>query len=266
MRTGWVEKIGPFPVERRPMGQDYGAVDLNSPPKGCGHTTEGNSEVPNYGSAAPQFTVGKVGIYQHRALGRMAGTLRHPSGTPPTNGVVRIQYEMVGFSSVKPWVPPDKQADMLTALYEFAKKECDIPEDHVWPDELSETPLASGQIWASESNPRRKQKFPGTPGWYFHLEVPNNSHWDKGSCLVTPLMKRQPLPAVVTAFAFVIRERQKDGTSRSDEVSPFFSERKALREWAVGEKDKLRSRIWDAMVAGHVHVAERRVRAEDVSA
>jgi hypothetical protein len=270
MKTGWIKKLGPIKVERREMGRDFGAVDLSSPPKGCCHTTEGNSEVPNYGDSAPQFTIGKEGVYQHRKLGRMAGTLRHDSG-PPTNGVLRIQFEMVGFSSVKPWAPTERQQEFLHHLFEFAHDECDIPKDHVWPDDLADTPLGPGQLWATTNNPRRKKKFPSEPGWYFHAEIPGgNSHWDMGSCLITPILKRSSMPKLVTAYALVVREKGKDGVFRSDEISPFFSKRDALWDWMVrpvrGEPDQIRFRVRRALVEGQLHVAERKLRPDDIKA
>ena len=262
MRTGWVNKIGAFPVGKHPQGTDFGAVALSSPPKGCGHTTEGTGEIPNYSSSSPHFTIGRAGISQHRQLGRMAGTLRNEAGGTDTNRLIRVQFELVGFSSVAPWTPGPKQSDMLAALFEFSEKECGIPEDHVWPDKFSDTPLQPGQIWATTNNPRRNRRFPEEPGWYTHAEIPENSHWDMGSCLITPLMQREPLPPLVDSFALV--ERVKDGDGwKSSEVSPFFSESGALKDWMIRTKEDgdkvLRRKVWAALLENRAFVAERRV-------
>lgn len=265
MRTGLIEQLpGKIPVRHVPMGTFWGKVDLNSPAKGVGHTTEGVSEVPNYGGSAPHFTIGQKFVSQHRPLGDMAGTLRNEGGGVETNRLVRLQFELVGFSSLKPWLPDSSlQRDALAGLYEFAEQELDIPKKHVWPDVLE-----PGHVWAVEDNPRRPKKFPGTPGWYAHGEVPENTHWDMGSCLISNLMDKTDEPEMVKAYALVESHRAKRGGLIVDEISPFFSAKGALRDWMVrsdkGGEDKLRWRVWDAMLENRVHVAERRVEDTEV--
>lgn len=260
MRTGFVDKIGGFKVHKRPMGVDFGEVDQNSAPKGVGHTTEGLTEVPDYGNNAPQFTVGREGLYQHRALGRMAGTLRNTSAPPETNRLVRVQYEMVGFSSVKPWLPAvDKQTEMLAALYEFADKELGVPAKHVWPDVQD-----PGVILATETYRRRKSKFPNEAGWYSHGECPDNEHWDKGSFLYGKIMDGFSEPKLVKAFA-LIEIDVINGHRKSIELSPFFSERAAVFDWMIKD-DEIRRKVKKAMVENRVRVADRKVKEEDVAA
>jgi hypothetical protein len=124
------------------------------------------------------------------ALGDMAGTLRNAGSGIEANRLVRLQFELVEFSSLKPWLPDSSfQRDALTALYEFAQQELGIPKTHVWPDTLE-----PGTVWAVENNPRRPKKFPGTAGWYSHGEVPENTLWDMGSCFISKLMDQTDEP------------------------------------------------------------------------
>jgi hypothetical protein len=59
--AGFINKLpGGIEVIHLPAAKDWGDVDLSSPPKGCGHTTEGTS-LPSYREGqrdAPTFTVG----------------------------------------------------------------------------------------------------------------------------------------------------------------------------------------------------------------
>lgn len=278
MQTGWVDSIpdiiegGRERITRNPQGSDFGPVDLNSPPKGCGHTTEGSGDPPAYGNSAPHFTIGKTKICQHRPLGRMAGTLRNNSGGVETNSLIRVQFELVGFSQLEPWLPPDRQFQLLASLYEFCQQECGIPENHVWPDVLE-----SGVIWASESNPRRGRKFPSEPGWYNHVEIPENSHWDCGSMLISKIMNRERI-SMVDAFQLVIAYTTSNGSHReSVAVSPKFRKRADLRKW-IAKEGKLRGTLWRALNGeirkdgrtikvkrARPHVAERRVPEDQLS-
>jgi hypothetical protein len=265
VETGWIKQLpGKVPVRQVPMGVFWGKVDLNSPPKAVAHTTEGLSEVPNYGGSSPHFTIGQKFVSQHRPLGDMAGTLRNASGGVETNRLVRLQFELVGFSSLQPWLPDSNfQRDALSGLFELAEKELDIPRKHVWPDALE-----PGHIWAALDNPRRPKKFPDVPGWYFHSEIPENDHWDMGSCLISKLMEGADEPQMVPAFAMVEVQRAETGGLIADEISPFFASKAALRDWAVrpreGKEDTLRKRVWNAMVENRVQVAERKVKETEI--
>ena len=49
MATGFIKKLpGGIEVLKRAADKQWGDVDMNSPPKGCGHTTETTS-LPSYG-------------------------------------------------------------------------------------------------------------------------------------------------------------------------------------------------------------------------
>ena len=83
METGFIPKLpGGIAVTRLPARQDWGDVNLDSPPKGCGHTTE-TTGLPSYGidaTDAPTFTVGTNKVWQHRGLGKSCGTLKNLTG------------------------------------------------------------------------------------------------------------------------------------------------------------------------------------------
>jgi hypothetical protein len=268
MPAGFVNKLpGGIKVEHLPAERDWGDVDMDSPPKGCGHTTETPS-LPSYGAGqtdAPTFTIGEDTVWQHRALGKSCGTLQNQAGgMPETNRFIRIQFELIGFSSQESWLPKSSfQADALGAIKELARDKLDVPTDHVWPDVQDDGTIAT------EDYRRRHSKFPDIPGWYGHVEIPENDHWDWGSLLWDEV---EAGPQLVDALAFVERFKNNAGEWRSREISPFFSSKGALRDWAVvpdtssnvDTEDELRRTIFDALFENRVFVAERRVPADKV--
>ena len=131
MLTGFIDKLpGGIDVVHLPAEQQWGDVDLDSPPKGCGHTTEGTS-LPSYRSGqtdAPTFTIGPQKVWQHRALGKVCGTLQNHAGGTETNRLIRIQFELIGFSTRSPWLPARQfQRDALAAIKELAHDELGVP-------------------------------------------------------------------------------------------------------------------------------------------
>jgi len=77
---------------------------------------------------------------------------------------------------------------------------------------------------------------------------------------------------MVDALAFVERFKNNAGEWRSREISPFFSTRGALRDWAVvpdtssnvDTEDELRRSLFDALFENRVFVAERKVPTDKV--
>lgn len=184
LTPGFLQKAGTFTVERA-AGHDFGDVDLTKPPVGVGHTTEGSFESAygKFGSVdAPHFLVGKdahgkVRICQFVALGRVAGALEHPQGTEPTNGWARAQIELVGFSKLDPWKPDEDVLDAFAALVGTLRDAAGIPLVRPFPNTLDKH-----VTWATTQNPRRLSgKWGHAGGWWMHLEVPNNKHWDMGA-------------------------------------------------------------------------------------
>lgn len=267
MADAFVNKLpGGIDVVHKPAERQFGDVDLDSPPKGCGHTTE-TTGLPSYGEGqtnAPTFTIGTDTVWQHRALGKSCGTLRNDAGgIPETNRFIRIQFELVAFSTRESWLPSSSfQRDALAAIKDLAHDELDVPRDHAWPDKQDDG------ILATESYHRRQSKFPNVAGWYGHVEVPENSHWDWGSLRWDEL---EPGPSMVDALAFVERFENADGQVRSREISPFFSDKATLRDWAVtpdganlDNDDELRGELFDAMFENRVWVAKRRVPEDTI--
>lgn len=269
MPSGFIKKLpGGIKVEHRPAETQFGDVDLDSPPKGCGHTTEGMS-IPSYGPGqtdAPTFTVGTETVVQHRGLGKSCGTLQNAAGGLETNRLFRIQFELVGFSTRESWLPSSSfQAEALAAIKELAHDKFGVPRDHVWPDNQP------GGTLATVAFRRRHSKFPEVPGWYAHVEVPENDHWDWGSLRWSDL---EAGPQMVDALAFVERFKNAKGKWRSREISPFFATKGALRDWAVvpdrpkdeDDEGELRRSLFDAMIENRVWVAQRKVPEDKVRA
>jgi hypothetical protein len=214
---------------------------------------------------APTFTVGQDNVWQHRGLGKSCGTLQNDAGgIPETNRFIRIQFELIGFSTRELWLPSSSfQRDALAAIKELAHDEVGVPRDHVWPDKQDDGVLAT------EGYHRRHSKFPNVAGWYAHVEIPENSHWDWGSLRWDDL---DAGPAMVDALAFVERFKNAQGNWRSREISPFFSSRAAARDWAVtpdtgnpDEEDELRRALFDALFENRVRIAKRRVPEDKVT-
>jgi hypothetical protein len=265
--TGFIDKLpGGIDVVHRPADTQFGDVDFDSRPKGCGHTTE-TTGLPSYGEGqtdAPTLTVGLETVWQHRALGKTCGTLRNLAGGVETNRLIRIQFELIGFSTRESWVPASSfQREALAAIKELAHEELGVPREHVWPDKQDDGILATPEYR------RRRSKFPGVSGWYGHVEIPENDHWDWGSLRWNEL---EAGPSMVEALAFVERFKNAAGKWRSREISPFFSTKAALRDWAVvpdnpsdpDTEDELRRSLFDAMCENRVWVARRQVPEDKV--
>jgi hypothetical protein len=266
MASGFVDKLpGGIEVTKRPAEFQWGDVNEDSPPKAVGHTTQTTS-LPSYREGqrdAPTFTVGEHNVWQHRGLMKGCGTLQNDAGGTETNTIVRLQIEIIGFSSRRSWLPDSAfQRDALAAIKQLAKQELDIPIRHVHPDKQDQG------VIASEAYPRRHEKFPNVPGWYAHVEVPENDHWDWGSLRWDDL---EGGAGMVEALAFVERFKNQNGKWKTREISPFFANRASLRDWAVrpdgnnvDTDDELRKSLFNAMIENRVWVAKRLVDpAED---
>jgi len=201
---GFLSKVGPHRVERV-FSRDFGEVDLSKPPVGVGHTTEGSFEsalAKFEHTDAPNFMIGrdtrgKLRIIQFIELGRVAAALEHRKGTVETNRWARAQIELVGTSKKTSWLPADKELlDAFTQLVAILHQRCEIPLHRPFPDAL----IPTGIVWATTKNPRRLSGHWGSAaGWWNHLEVPGNEHWDMGAFRWTPVLRNaqsavQPSP------------------------------------------------------------------------
>lgn len=159
-------------------------ADASRPPAGVGHTTEGSFESAlavfreHY---APNFMVGRDGagrvrILQFVPVGFMAEALQNHVGGGETNRWARAQIELVASSSLQPWTPGPEVLKAFAGLLRELKTVAGIPLERPFPDTLP------AGVWATETNSRRQSgKWGSVPGWFNHLEVPENDHWDMGS-------------------------------------------------------------------------------------
>lgn len=200
----WLGKTvdGKFAIEKIPCPHPHAPVDLRKPPAGVMHTTEGS-----FASAmsvfrqhyAPHFLVGPHRIAQLVPLGDMAAALENPPGGVETNAWARVQVEVAGFSKKAAYSFDAGTTDALASLLATLKLEADIPLARPFPDAM---PRPS-TTWPSTKFKRRLSgKWGIVSGWYGHVEVPENRHWDPGALKWAPLlleaqkrMPKIPLPA-----------------------------------------------------------------------
>jgi N-acetylmuramoyl-L-alanine amidase len=192
----WLAKTvdGRYTIQKIPCPNPGGPVDLKRPAAGVEHTTEGS-----WASAlsvfkqhyAPHFLVGAHKIAQLVPLGTMAAALENAPGGVETNRWARAQIETVGFSKQHPYSFDAATSDALASLLATLKVEAGIPLRRPYLDALPPQP------WAVTSFSRRNDgKWGTTAGWFGHIEVPENEHWDPGALRWAPLllMANQKLP------------------------------------------------------------------------
>lgn len=185
----WVDRIGEFDVQhreiKRPGNKPY---YINSHTMiGVLHTTEGDTvdgawTTLNASHSAPHFIAGEGRIIQCRPLTAQGSALKN---TAPwyANTQASIQIEIVGRSRQKLWLPSDSSLLPTIAIMKWASADpVNIPlrrPSDTWLDDGSDCPLP----WATASNHRRQAKniWPSQKGWYMHMEVPGNDHWDCGA-------------------------------------------------------------------------------------
>jgi hypothetical protein len=201
----WLVKTsdGEFRIEKIPCPYTGVNVDLTKPSAGVMHTTEGG-----WASAmsvfkqhyAPTFLVGNRRIAQLVPLGEMDAALENHYGGGETNKWARVQIEVVGYSKEAPYSFDAGTTDALASLLATCKVELGIPLTRPYPDTMPAKP------WASRNFRRRKDgKWGKTSGWFGHIEIPENSHWDPGALLWAPLLllatqrlPKQPKPKPIT--------------------------------------------------------------------
>lgn len=180
----WLTRAGTFKVEKHPCPAPGERVDRTRPRAGVLHTTEGSweSAIAEFEvHHAPNFLLGRdqsgtCRIAQLIPLGQMAASLLNPDGGVETNRWAMAQIEMVGMSSTSPWLPADDVEDALASLMLTLKDEAGIPLTRPFPDEMPALP------WATVKFARRHAgKWGEVAGWFGHVEVPENDHWDPGA-------------------------------------------------------------------------------------
>ena len=187
MQRGWLTTtIGGRKIEHIPCPNPGVAVDLRAPAVGVMHTIEGNLES---GMSvfrrhfAPHFTLDGQQTIQLVPLGVIGAALENHPGGVETNLIVRAQIEVAGSSSTKSWLPDDATTEALADLVATLARAAEIPLERPFPDEMPPLP------WAVETFSRRTAGDWGkTAGWFGHVEVPENKHWDPGALQWTQLL------------------------------------------------------------------------------
>ena len=187
--TGRINKIGPFDVERAEIPRPNNRPYFNNSHTRIGvlHTTEGGTVKSAFRTlsekhSAPHFITGENRILQCRPVTKQAAALLSTNQYNP-NTDAALQIEMVGFSKQTLWLPPASSLDPTVAVMRWATGDpLNIPLKRpvdAWLDDCTDVKLP----WAVSSNARRQAKdiWPKVTGWYMHMEVPVNNHWDCGA-------------------------------------------------------------------------------------
>lgn len=188
MTKAWLTKAGPYRVEAIPCPHGTLSVDRARPAAGVVHTTEGSFDSAlavfkqHY---APHFLVGPHRIAQLIPLGVAAAALENHAGGSETNAWAAVQIEVAGFSKTTPYTFGKATDDALAALLGALRAAEQIPLARPFPDAMPPLP------WSTESFPRRHAgKWGTTSGWFGHVEIPENSHWDPGALQWSKILTR----------------------------------------------------------------------------
>lgn len=194
--TTWLTKIFDFDVERKEIPRKNNKPFIPMAPTGVGvlHTTEGLNVDGAWSTlkahfSAPHFIVGGNRIIQCRPLGVQAAALLDNASHP--NQFAYVQIEMCAFTGgdanfakhgMDSWIPIESTLKPLAALMAYCTGNgINIPlrrPSAAWLDDCSDIKT----IWATAGNTRRGAGvWPKEKGWYYHLEVPGNNHYDCGA-------------------------------------------------------------------------------------
>jgi len=187
MQHGWLTKtIGGRTIEHIPCPNPGGSVDEHAPPTGVIHTVEGSLD-SGLGvfrvHFAPHFVLDGKRVIQLVPLGTMAAALENRPGGVETNSITRAQIEVAGRSQEQSWYCDSPTGESLADLLATLADAAEIPLTRPFPDEMPAKP------WATVDFVRRKAgKWGHEAGWYGHVEVPENEHWDPGAFQWTKLI------------------------------------------------------------------------------
>jgi hypothetical protein len=189
MQHGWLTKtIGGRTIEHIPCPNPGATVDEHAPPTGVIHTVEGSLD-SGLGvfrqHFAPHFVLDGHRTIQLIPLGTMAAALENRLGGVETNSITRAQIEVAGHSQEDSWYCDNATGEALADLVATLADAADIPLERPFPDAMPAKP------WATVNFVRRSAgKWGHVAGWYGHVEVPENEHWDPGAFQWTKLMTR----------------------------------------------------------------------------
>ena len=180
MQKGFLKiTIGGRRIEHVPCPHPNVPVDLRAPAAGVLHTIEGS-----LGSGlsvfqrhfAPHFALDSRRIVQMVPLGMMGTALNNLPGGVETNRIARVQIELAGNSKESPWLPEAPLTDALADLMATVSLAAEIPLTRPFPDRMPPKP------WATPKFARRHAgKWGSSPGWFGHIDLPENDHWDPGA-------------------------------------------------------------------------------------
>ena len=129
-------------------------------------------------------------ILQCRPVTKQGSALKSVGGVNP-NTDAALQIEMVARSELKLWTPVESSLQPLLAIMRWASGDpLNIPlqrPSDAWVDDCKDVPLP----WAVPTNRRRLANvWPKAKGWYMHMEVPVNDHFDCGALRFRELLAR----------------------------------------------------------------------------
>ena len=197
---GWLpQEIFGVKVLRKEIPRSGGKPYVRMAPNGVAvlHTTEGWSILGAWntlkhhprGPAAPHFITGEGYIIQCRPLGVQAAALRDTPAHP--NKDAYVQVEMCGYTggskdtakhAMDAWqlVASTLKPQAALMAYLHLHKIVALKRAYPFPDDCSDM----RGVWAREKNTRRVLNVYGKPqhkGYFYHLEVPGNDHYDCGA-------------------------------------------------------------------------------------
>lgn len=233
------DKVGGVSVERVPTLTEESI--LSFPRKAVLHTTEGSFESAMAVFAAhnqPNVLFGrdsskKFRIIEYGGIGKMGRALEHPAGTPETNRACVFQIEVAGFRQIGKEIllSPDKKEMDLEARKVLAA---------IWAQvaKLGGVPLVRGG-----NGTRSLSNWTTKPGWFGHVEVPNNDHSDPGGHEYKKTFLLAEPEDSYRLFLF-------DGEGNELEHSPRFKkgELDSMMRFTVGGRnfeDEVRPELWD---------------------
>jgi hypothetical protein len=182
---GWVSRIGDFEVVRKEIKRPGNKPYFNNSHTMVGvlHTTEGSTVDGAFSTlaashSAPHFIIGQNRILQCRPLTAQAAALKAGANTHAA-----LQIELVAKSQETLWMPAEGSLRPLIATLGWASRDpLNIPLQRpveAWADDCTDVK----KPWAVTTNRRRlaAEVWPKAKGWYMHMEVPGNDHWDCGA-------------------------------------------------------------------------------------
>lgn len=194
---GWIDRIGEFDVERAEIPRPGNKPYFNNSHTRIGvlHTTESDTVKSAFNTlkakhSAPHFIAGENRILQNRPITKQGAALLSTNQYNP-NTDAALQIEMVGSSKQTLWMPPQSSLAPVIAIMRWAVGDplnvpLRRPVDE-WLDDCTDVALP----WAVSSNARRKAQniWPKVTGWYMHMEVPVNNHWDCGALRLREMLE-----------------------------------------------------------------------------